>query len=270
MPSGLNLKGLVRALQATDKIVTPRMKTWLLQHGDDPIPREIAQRIFDQITTPPRIRTSTFSASSAGRCYRAQELAFLGLPQTPTDSELQAIFNDGKWRHLRWQAQLLMAGIIIDMEEALRWPAMRAVATPDGVGIVPDDHPRQPWRGKEFGVEIKGVSTFQFQQYSTNGPKESHLFQVDRNFLLGGFGLYVVIYEDKTTQRWHEWVLEPDPKRIDAQRQELAELNDAIDNKALHPMLPECVKRVGAFRECPFGGATGPCVKAGTWPRIKP
>jgi hypothetical protein len=157
------------------------------------------------------------------------------------------------------------------MEFPLVWDAKRSRGTVDGVGIVPIDHARASWQGKEFGLELKGVNPYHYRAaVDSNQPIASHLLQVDRYFLSGGMDLFVIIYENKGTQEWHEWVIEPDPARLDAQRLELAELNIAIDTKTLHPMLTGCKAASGkTWEECPYGGRNGPCARAGAWPTIR-
>lgn len=272
----LDLRSLTRALNATDKIITPRLVPWLIQHGDDPVPEDIAKILHDIMTTPPRNRTQSFSGSSSGRCLREQELKYIGIPTGETiDSGLAAIFSDGKWRHLRWQAWLLMSEILTEVEFKVEWRRMRAKGSMDGLGVVPDDHPRSHWRGKEFGFELKGVFPMHYPDYKANGPKESHLNQVHRYFLVSGVELFVIVYEDKGSQDWCEWVIEPDPVRIEAQKKELAELNKAVRARKLHPMLPGCIAKTGkewtssGQDGCPYAGDRGQCIKAGEWPRIR-
>lgn len=268
--AGISLKNLAKALNNVDTIITPKLVPFLIEHGDDPFPDWVIGRIAEVLRTKPRDRSGSFSGSSAGGCARRQELDFLGMPQQPIDAQLRNIFNDGKWRHLRWQAFLLKAGVLSDIEYSLPWPTMRSMGSVDGIGEVPGDHPQQDWQGKYFGFELKGVSTFQFPKYKENGPLDKHIRQVHRYFLVGGFDLFSIIYEDKTTQAWCEWVIKPDPKLLAESKRELEELNGAIDRKELHPMLPDCRNLRGPeWADCTYGGLSRVCPRAGTWPRVK-
>lgn len=266
---GLNLKALIRAEMATDTILTQGVQTWLLQHGDEALQPDVADAISTLLQTPPRFRGESFSASSAGQCPRKQVLAFLGPDGEVIDTQLQNIFNDGKWRHLRWQAMLLSARLLMHAEFPLTWYSMRSVGTMDGLGVVPDDHPRTQWRGEEFGFELKGVSSFQFPKLKKSGPLEKHRQQVDRYFLMSGMKLFVIMYEDKTTQEFKEWVIERDETRVEAQRQELSDLNQSVETRKLPPMLPACALGQGPeWADCQFGGRGGTCIRAGEWPRV--
>jgi hypothetical protein len=270
-----NLGALKKAMERSDQIIRPRWMEWIFVHGDDPLPPHVAARLIELLTTKPRYRGGSFSASSAGSCQRAQIYAYLNLLKRQPDFQLANTFSDGRYRHLRWQGMLLAAGIITDVydvEYPLPWPKMKALGTVDGYGVVPDDHPRNVWQGQEFGFELKGVSTFQFGRYKDDGPKSDHLDQVARYFLMSGWPLFSIMYEDKTTQSTFEWVIEAeDPdmqQRIEAQREELRALNDAVQTKTIPPRLPECARlRGNTFSECPFGrSVTGPCATVSLWP----
>jgi hypothetical protein len=264
---------LTRTIRAhkmgSQHIITPRLNMWLMQNPNFDVDEAVADIIRDLLVKKQRNRSGSFSSSAAGSCLRRQIYAYLGIATGEVNGpQLQQIFNDGTWRHLRWQATLLQAGIIDSVEDMLDWPAMRSMGSMDGRGVVPDDHPHAPWRGLEFGFELKGMNSFAFQPASRKPwPKDNHHQQIDRYFLSGGFDLFVVIYEDKNTQEWKEWVIEPDPDRMAAQRAELVVLNSHVDQQTIPPQLVECAKQLktGEFSKCPYGGKGGVCVSRDSW-----
>lgn len=271
---GLDLNRIIKAAKNTDLVLTPRYNDWLMQHGDEALSERVATMIYNLLIEQPRDRSRSFSASSAGLCERRQVLKFLGMPEVGTiDPRLQNIFNDGKWRHLRWQANLLMADLVEDIEDPLFWRKMKARATPDARGIVPHDHPKPKWRGLEFGFELKGVGAYVYPKYvkgEDGEMKDEHARQVAFNCLLGGYDLYVIIYENKGTNEWFEWVIEPDEDLMAEQKEELLRLNGSLINERLPKMLPQCKAQIGpTFNECPFGGKNGPCARAGNWPALR-
>lgn len=264
---GLNIGKLIRETKNIDTIVTQPINRWLLQHGDDAFSEPVVQYIAAQLRTQPRIRSGSFSGSAAGMCLRRQELAFAGVGQEVIDPQLRNIFNDGKWRHLRWQAMLLETGVITDPEYLVQWKKHLSRGALDGRGVVANDHARRDWRGKEFGFELKGVSTFQYGELAKNGPKPGHLRQTHHYFVLGAFDLFSIVYEDKTTQAWKEWVIEPDAKLMTEAENDIRELSKAVKNKKLHSLVPECKRQSGPlFLDCPFGGKNGQCIQALTNP----
>jgi hypothetical protein len=268
----IRIGDIVKATRQTDLIITPNLNKWLVIHGDDPLPDWVAKLIYKQLTTKPRDRSASFSASSAGSCYRAQELQFLGIPQVGViDARLSNIFKDGHWRHLRWQAMGLMSGFLDRMEAPLTWRNMLSRGTMDGVGTVPDDHPRTAWRGMEYGFELKGVNSWGYRAAvkKDKATKIAHKRQVARYFLMSGLDMFVTVYENKDTQEWFEWVEVPNKKYMDEQAAELDELVEAVKTKQLHDMLPQCKIRRGEFEDCPWGTSHGPCIRAGNWPGLQ-
>lgn len=262
----MGLRKAIRLASDPTKIVTPRYREWLRKHVDDPYPDDVVKLIQKEMTKVQRDRRGSFSGSSAGSCLRAQEFGFLGVfppIEAQPSTDLLAIFDDGRWRHLRWQANLLSARILDRIEVSLSWPAKLSEGSMDGAGTVRDDHPNRRWRGKEFGIELKGVNGFQFSRIikSRNPqPTDKHLEQVDRYLLASGFDLFVVLYECKLTQQTYEWVIERDEDRIDESREELDALNEAVANKMLHPQLRSCSKRMGpSWASCSYAGKGGIC-----------
>lgn len=262
----MSLRSTIRSLNDARAIVTPAYRRWLRLHGDDPYPEWVVELMAKELRKVQRDRRGSFSGSSAGMCLRAQELAFLGVPgpvESAPDTDLIAIFDDGRWRHLRWQANLLSASILRRIEVPLDWEAKRSKGSMDGLGVVPDDHPNISWRGLEYGFELKGVNGFQFSKLIKKPyPKEEHLHQVDRYFLSSGVDLFVVLYECKLTQRTHEWVITRDEMRIQDSADELNILNAAIDEQEIHPQMRSCASRMGPFwQNCVYAGRGGVCEK---------
>ena len=260
-------------------IVTPAYRRWLMEEGWKELRPDIAEWVGQRLTIPPRVRSGSFSASAGGTCYRKQELGYLGAETEMfmIDPELQNLFNDGSWRHLRWQAALLSTDIMIRAEVPLLWKKRRLIGSADGLLIVPDNHPDKKLAGREAGFELKGMNSFLWQKHKkakrkgvadVENIKPEHRAQIARYALISGWDLFVVVYENKNNQEWIEFVIEITEELLDEARAELDELNDAIDRKELHEMLPSCQKLKGDdFKECGYGVTPdGSCVLAGIWP----
>ena len=269
-----------RKLVDTRLIVTAPYRRWLIEQREQGYPKNLAQWVGKELAKNGRDRRFSFSASSGGGCLRAQELAFLGAPPTieHLDPQLINLFNDGKFRHLRWQIALMSQGIMEAAEVPMEWKERRLKGSADGVLRVPDDHAVVNWRGKECGFELKGMSPFLFAQKKklrdSGGANEEvlkheHIQQVARYCLVKGWKLFCIVYEDKATQDWMEFVIEPTRRQLNDAAMELEDLNQAIDSKRLDKKLPEChrMKAGGAFYECSFGVSTdGACFDSGNWP----
>lgn len=249
-----------------DLIVTPPYEEWLDRNPEGTIDRDVAALMAKLMSTPDRDRSGSFSASQAGYCLRRQELQFIGVrPPGVHDTHTVRIFNNGKWLHLKWQAELLTAGIIDTVESTVRRRDLSARCTLDGVGMAASGR----YTDYDFGLEIKGRNDYTYNEQVRNDPDEKTRRQVDFQFLLGGFDVMVILNENKNNQGFHEWVFYRDEERVQDAEHELRSLNRAIEKGRLHSMLPECKMQTGEFNKCPFGGAGGPCEMSGRWPTGK-
>ena len=262
-----NLATLVRGAKRSDLIITPRLNQFLMNNNNLELDTIVSDRIYELLKAKPRDRRFSFSSSSAGDCERKQVYNYLGVEDEENfgaiSPRLQMIFYDGTWRHLRWQAVLLQAGILTKVEQPLMWKKKRSRGTMDGAGIVPDNHPHTSWQGKEFGFELKGMNSWGYKSLvGKNEPRKDHLEQVHRYFLSGGFPLFIIVYENKDTQEWIEFVVEPNPQMMQAQKEELDRLNYAVDKEELPLMQLVCQKQTGKeFKSCQYGNKRGVCVK---------
>lgn len=249
-----------------DLIITPAYEEWLDKNPEGTIDPGVAALIAKLMSTPDRDRSGSFSASQAGLCLRRQELQFIGVkPPGVHGTQTNRIFNNGKWLHLKWQAELLTAGIIDAVELTVRKSSLTARCTLDGVGVAASGR----YTDYDFGLEIKGRNLYTYGEQVKNDPDEKTRRQMDMQFLLGGFDVMVALNENKNNQEFHEWVFYRDDDRVADARQELEDLNRAIEKGRLHPMLAECKAQTGEFNKCPFGGAGGPCQMSGNWPTGK-
>jgi hypothetical protein len=126
-------------------ILTPHIERYLAFHdGINMQDANAIRLITKQLKAAPRDRSASFSASSRGSCLRAQMFGYIGMPDSPASVRLRGIFMDGHWRHLKWQALLLEAGLLNSIEYPLLHKPWRMRGTVDGL-YTPD-----------YGLEIKG------------------------------------------------------------------------------------------------------------------
>lgn len=257
----------IAVVDSDDLIVSPLYDEYLLRNPDVFADAETFERVMRETTKKPRDRSGSFSASSAGHCMRRQELAFTGQKQKPNlDPRGIRIFNNGTFGHLRWQIGLLSGKIIDDIEYLATMPKLRARASLDGLGTVQ----RGRWDGADFGWEHKGRMSYPWLSQDRAGtPDQKTRRQVSMQMLISGFEVWSVTNENKDTQEVSEFVIERNDEELREARNELVELNRAVDLQRMHPMLPECVKqnKTGEFFKCPFGGVGGACINSGSWPR---
>lgn len=262
-----DLANVVSMMGDENKILTPRYVEWLLANPDVVYDEWVVQRIMAEMRKVPRVRSGTFSASSAGVCGRAQVYGYQGQQgKAETDLQLINMGNDGKWRHLRYQANMLQAGLLEDIELTLPWPAMRSMGSIDGVTTVPDDHPRVEWRGQHAGVELKGAYSFKAVKIATQGP-QVYREQVIRYCLSGGFRLFSILVENRDSLEFNEYVYEVTDDELAESAEQLKRLNDAVDLQTIPDRLPACASLKGeTFNRCRFGGKHGVCATQTSWP----
>lgn len=256
-------------MDRSNLILTPRVHDYLLNVGELVLSEENAARLIELVTTHPRVRKGSFSPSSSGLCLRRQVMAYLGAPELAiTDANLQNIFLDGTWRHLRWQFMGLEAGWFTDIEVSMPVEHWMSNGSIDAVN---DD--------EDWLFELKGTSYAttklrdefpeKLRMFSDGWvPPESdqfsktvfkHLLQIHRYFRQSGevfgepYSKAVLVYENKSTQDWIEFNLEPNEALLEIADRELMDLTMAVDRKELPEMLPSCRKLKGkTFKECKF------------------
>lgn len=227
-------------------IITPRLEEWLVQHDSVVLDNAQADVLKQLVMTKPRDRSASFSSSSRGKCPRFQVFQYLGMPVTlKIDPILANLFNDGTWRHLRWQMTLMAADIVTDVEAPWTLPERRVRGSLDA------RNDEEAW-----GLELKGINSYGFGAVITNGVRPDHELQVGTYFV-GNPELerFVVLYECKNTNQWSEIIVSRDPIIIAAVEHEIDYLNECVDNQELPPVLPECANGDSTtFKKCPYSG----------------
>lgn len=247
----------------SDLLVSPRYENYLATHHNILVDETIAEFIKSELTTPQRDRRMTFSASARGVCPREQVFRFTTLePISRFSSSLIAIFHQGTFMHLKWQALLLDAGILHEPEVSCVWEDANLSGTIDGVGLVPDDHPLRDDHEK-FGWELKSINSNGYRYVLSGGPKRDHLLQIHAYMIATGIFVWSLCYENKDTQEWKEFVVRYDPAIAEEVRNELELLNSHVDNKTLPPVLAECRQMKGAYKSCAFAHV---CLDQHEWP----
>lgn len=190
------------------------------------------------LTRPPRVRVNTFSASSAGRCMRERQLAYLGAKRLEPDGAGQNIFANGDWVHLRWQVAGLTGGWLAAAEVPVYKKEYQLTGTMDGLLVTGE------------GLELKSINDRGFSQVGSYGPKPEHREQVHSYMLAADLDRFRIVYENKNTNEPREFVVERDPVLMDKVKADLDMLNQAQADQRLLPMLPECEVKEGRYAKC--------------------
>lgn len=251
----MNLSATLARRTNSELLVTPWLEDYLCKNPNLVFQRWVAMWIADELSKQSRDRSNTFSASDSGGCQRYRVLRFSPLEAIPRfDADTTAILHDGTFRHLRWQAVLLDAGILDAIEVSLRLDEYALTGTMDGVGTD---------RAGKFGFELKGANQFTYRKVCDEGPKQGHLEQVHAYMLGSGLERFSLVYECKDSNEYKEFVVDYDESIAAEVRDELSGLNRMAAQHLLPEIKEECLARKGAFRSCPYAHA---CLDLTTWP----
>lgn len=241
-----------------DLLITPWLEDYLCKNPNPQFARWVAIWIADQLSAEGRDRSDTFSASDSGGCQRYRVLRFSPLEAIPRfDADTTAILHDGTFRHLRWQAVLLDAGILDSIEVSLRLDDYALTGTMDGVGKD---------RNGSFGFELKGANQFTYRKVCDEGPRRGHLEQIHAYMLGSGLDRFSLIYECKDTNEYKEFVVDYDESIAAEVLDELTVLNRMARDEKLPSIQEECIQKKGAFRMCPYAHS---CLELTSWPETK-
>lgn len=248
-------------------LLLPKINEHLIQHGNEKFSAPAMEKVWGALTTPPRNRVASFSSSSSGVDLRHQELAYLGYPQTQTVMpDLQVIFTIGHWLHAMTQGLLLTAGLIQDIEVPAQSPEHYTKGSMDGEGFVWWDTINPAWRGQPFLLEAKTVGQWAWDKKVKLGrPSDDHLAQIHKYMWLTGIRLcsYLMLNKGGGGDAMVEFVVEADPKLLQAAQDEMEALKLAVDTQTLHAQSGEC--RLGLKGACPYGGKSGYCSSVTKW-----
>lgn len=240
-----NLKTIINHLSDDHLILTPGVFRWLTQHPEGLVLDEENVKLLNSLVTKqPRDRSASFACSARLQCMRRQQFTWLGAPRQATlNAELQNKFNDGTWRHLRWQLMLIKADLVEGIEVPVYNEYYNLVGSMDARGT------SEKWGS--YGVEVKGVGSLSFVK---DGPYTTHLHQIHSYFVADpSIDVFSLVYEDKMTQQWREYIVEKDMQIMKSVRRELRALKTYTEKKKFLPMIDECKLRRGpAFRDCPY------------------
>lgn len=234
--------GLMR--MTDDKVFTPEFVRHLANNPDPVYEPWVVDRITAVLLAQAKDRSKHFHASSLGKCLRLQIFQRLAGPKPDVEPEVVRtnLFRDGHWRHLRLQADSLQAGIVDDIEVGYEAKAYELVGSMDG-------------RKDRIGIEFKGAHEGKYRMVGVVGVLDEHRYQVESYLLLTELAgdpldVVAVVYEDKTTLNWREFIVERDPRAQADLRRRLDELLDAWRNQRMPQRLPDFPDK--ACKNCPF------------------
>lgn len=239
----MSLTGAIKRIKKAEQLlVTPHIIEFLRTNPEGVVWDEDGYRLFREITQRAlgnEDRSGRFGASAAGKCKRAQMFTFIGMPEGKViDVDLQNLYNDGKWRHIRWQMMGVQSGALTHAEWPVVYKPLRIKTSVDGLNTY-----------QNFGFELKGDRNWSRVMHDV---PEDHDLQIHTMMLAMGWDTFSYLVEDKSSQQFKEHIVRRDEGKIRIVRRNLEELNEHVENRRLPGVLPACAAKEGPYRTCGF------------------
>lgn len=259
MALGKTLKNLTRK---SDMLVTPGVMDFLRKNPEGMILNDEGTDLADETKTlildimqkawvGNSDRSGRFGASSRGTCHRAQMWVYLGMPSRKIiEPETLNLFNDGKFRHLKWQVMGMQAGVFTHAEYPLTLKKYRMTSSVDALNSE-----------QKFLFELKGDRYMARLMDGAEDPDSvvsKHMLQVHSMFLMTGWEKCSYVMEDKATNDFRERIITRDPVLIKQVKTEMEQLNEHVEYRSLPEPLEACKSKEGPYRTCPFAA---PCIE---------
>lgn len=238
-------------------VISPRHDEWMKCNSNPTYSKDALDFGMAQMAAQavPRDRSGTFSASSLNTCRRKQQFTFLGMPELMPSSKTAGIFQNGTFMHIRWQMAGLTEGWLWEGEVPLPENSLGLSGTRDGVA----------YDGSV--VELKSINTNGFARVNTFGPKEDHLAQAGTYVAAGGHDKAILIYEDKNTQEYKEFVIPAEELPLKEIETQAWEIQDMTKAEQLYEPLSSCLAKEGyRYTSCPFRDR---CLKIREWDDVQ-
>lgn len=209
------------------------------------------------ITMVPRHRPAgRFSPSSLGGCHREAVFKFLGVKgKRRLDPDLELIFEDGNWRHHKWQA------LFLDMQKVLGRKNFRVVSF-ESDAILPDLYTAGSLdvhlviAGVHYIIDIKGINDFGFKRVCVDqvAPMPKHITQLTAYMKAKKIRRGIILYENKDKNHVKCFFVEYNKKDWRETVEWVETAVTALDNRRLPPKHPDCNRGQFAYRRCIFAG----------------
>ena len=150
---------------------------------------------------------SVFSPSGATACRRAQVInKSFNLTRQETDPKLMRIFDDGFWRHIRWQILFNKMGILQSAETFVKLGTYDYGGSTDVVLNIPYED------GDRLTIlDIKGANASRWNEINrSNKPMFPHYVQVQIYMYINKIDHGILWYENKNTNEVCEIILTKD------------------------------------------------------------
>jgi hypothetical protein len=249
MPSVI--EQIAKDRQVKGKILTPLIDAWLMKRSDDL--HLVHPKLLEHLhgTTKAWSTKGRFAASASGGCSRKAVLRFTGTPSPESKRETprsERILDDGHYRHLRLHSYLLYMSDdpkvslkSLGFEQTVEVKSLRVRGSLDHRIAI-----RIGGSWIEYIVDFKGASQWSSSQLSYSGAHGGHISQGITYAWATGVRNLIILYEDKNTQEFHEFVITVTQEMIEKEISKVKILNKHVKKGTLPQRPVDCKK--GRFR----------------------
>lgn len=229
--------------------LTPLIDEYFLLRGKAP------QRYAGNVDLSPRPRPGgRLSPSSICGCERQAMFKFVGMPgRTRIDPDTEEIFDDGDWRHLKWQARfhdmeaVLGSDVfeVIGIEDHVTYPKLFIAGSLDAHIIINGDY--------ECIIDFKGINSYGFRWLvDNNQPKEEHIFQLICYMRMKKVRTGILLYENKDNQQRRVCIIRFDKEKWGYVQRWCARVIREMEERELPDKHMDCTKGHFLWTRCAF------------------
>lgn len=199
------------------------------------------------------------SPSGLCGCERQAVFKFLGVEgKKKLDPDVMLIFEDGHWRHHKWQWMLSeMESILgsenfrcLSIELPIRIGSLYVAGALDALVEI-------RYRGgmERWVIDIKGINSFGFQDvYGKQQPKKEHVEQLIAYMKAKKCRRGALLYEDKNSNRYVVFVIEFSEEEWKVVKKWCKRVTKFIRHRELPRIHPECDNGSFLYEKCPYKG----------------
>lgn len=238
--------------------LTPLIDEYLLKREK---PKYAKLRLKEYvIPIRPRVRPlGRLSPSSLVGCERQAAFKLLGAPgRKRTDPDTELIFEDGNWRHHKWQA------MFYDMERVLGAHRFRVISIESRIEIRKlfvtghlDAHIAILVNGVwiEYIVDFKGANEWAYSRvFRTREPIPEHIFQLHPYMKGKKVQRGMILYDSKDKNKFFVHPVAFDEIRWSEVRMWCRKVLGQVRAQELPPMHPGCEAGNFLGNKCPYRG----------------
>lgn len=244
------LNKLIKNMQNRDADpLRPYIDEYLMQ-------RDLSKNRYLEHTAPlvPRLRPGgRLSPSTIGGCERQAAFKFLGVEgKRKLDPDQELIFDDGNWRHHRWQATFFDMEAVLGPENFKVYSVEAAVTYPPLL-IAGHSDALLKFDNKRVVLDIKGIRDSGFNYvYQQGKPKTEHVDQLTSYMKAHKVNDGILFYENKDNQSNRAFEVKFSPERWLKIKVWCVSVLRQLNRKELPPKHPDCEQGNFLYDRCPY------------------